>query len=171
MFVKMDNLLKKFWRVILLGFVTTLITIGVINLLDSQNEFNNFKNSETVSLFWNTNTYKNNREFNELVIVKNKDLINNNISLEFNNEVEMVEISTLNGKELDKVFNYEILSNPKDSIKEFQINKNSILLKLIPNKGIAKVKIGFKDSINKKILKIEDQLLVKIFNHHTADWS
>ena len=112
---------------------------------------------------------KNNREFNELFVVKNKDLINNNISLEFNNEIEMVEISTLNGKELDKVFNYEILSNPKDSIKEIQIQKNTIVLKLIPNKGIAKVKIGFKDSINKNILKIEDQLLVKIFNHHTAD--
>ena len=81
----------------------------------------------------------------------------------------MVEISTLNGKELDKVFNYEILSNPKDIIREFQINKHSIVLKLIPNKGIAQVKIGFKSSVNPNILKIEDQLLVKIHNHHSAE--
>lgn len=169
MFNKAKNVLEKFWKGILLGSFITLITVIVINVLNSEKEFKTFKNAEAVSFFWYTNTYKNNREFNELFVVKNKDLINNNISLEFNNEIEMVEISTLNGKELDKVFNYEILSNPKNIIREFQINKHSIVLKLIPNKGIAKIKIGFKSSVNPNILKIEDQLLVKIHNHHSAE--
>lgn len=169
MLQKVENLLKKFWKGIVLGLLLTIITILVIINLNSQNEFMSFKNSETQNYFWYGNTYKNSNEYNELFIIKNTDLINNSLSLNFNNDIEMVEILSLNGEKLDKVFNYEILSNQKNSIKEFHIKNNTIVLKLIPNKGIAKVKIGFKRSVNPNLLKIEDQLLVKIHNHHTAE--
>lgn len=169
MLQKVENLLKKFWKGIVLGLLLTIITILVIINLNSQNEFMSFKNSETQNYFWYGNTYKNSNEYNELFIIKNTDLINNSLSLNFNNDIEMVEILSLNGEKLDKVFNYEILSNQKNSIKEFHIKNNTIVLKLVPHKGIAKVKIGFKNSVNKNRLKIEDQLLVKIFHYHTAD--
>lgn len=169
MLQRVENLLKKFWKGIVIMIELIIISIFVIDSLNSQNEFKEFKNSKTVSFFWYTKTYKNNKEYNELFIVKNTDLLNNTISLEFDNNVEMVKISSLNGEKLDKVFNYEILSNPKDSIKEFQINKNSIVLKLIPNKGIAKFRIGFKKNINLNDLRKEDQLLVRISNYHSAE--
>lgn len=169
MLQKVENLLKKFWKGIVIIVELIIISIFVIDSLNSQNEFKEFKNSKATHYFWNGNTYKSNSNFTEVFILKNTDLLNSTISLEFNNNVENVEFLSLNGEKLDKVFNYEILSNPKDSIKEFQINKNSIVLKLIPNKGIAKVKIGFKKNINLNDLRKEDQLLVRISNYHSAE--
>lgn len=67
MLQKVENLLKKFWKGIVLGLLLTIITILVIINL---NEFMSFKNSETQNYFWYGNTYKNSNEYNELFLSK-----------------------------------------------------------------------------------------------------
>lgn len=113
MLQKIKNVFEKSGKGILLGALLAIITILVINLLDSQKEFAEFKNSKSISYFWNNNTYKNNNSFSELFILKNTDLINNIRSVEFNNNIERVEISAINGKDFNKIFNYEISSTKK----------------------------------------------------------
>ena len=169
MLQKIKNVFEKSGKGILLGALLAIITILVINLLDSQKEFAEFKNSKSISYFWNNNTYKNNNSFSELFILKNTDLINNIRSVEFNNNIERVEISAINGKDFNKIFNYEISSTKKNVIKNITLRKNTIILDIIPNVGIAKIKIGFKKNFNINDLRKEDQILIKVSHYHTAD--
>jgi len=169
MLQKVENLLKKFWKGIIITIELLIVIILIIDSLNSQNEFKNFKNSKATHYFWNENTYKNNNEFSELFILKNTDLINNIRSIEFNNNVEKVEISTINGKDFNKIFNYEISSTKKNVIKKITFNNNKIIIELQPNTGIIKVKIGFKNNVSINDLRKEDQILVKIQNFHAAE--
>lgn len=169
MLQKVKNVFEKFGKGIVITVGLLIIAILVINSLNSQNEFTEFNNSKAISYFWNRNTYINNDEFSELFILKNTDLINSIRSLEFNNNVERVEISTINGENLNKTFNYIITSSKKDVIKKIAVNTGKITIELNPNVGIAKIKIGFKKNLNINDLRKEDQILIKISNYHTAD--
>lgn len=169
MLQKVENLLKKFWKVIIGGFLMALITLLVIHLLDSQKEFSEFKNSKTTNYFWIGDTYKNDQTFEEFFILKNSDLINNIRSLSFNNKVERIEICAINGDNLNKTFNYMITSNKKGVIKNILLTKNRIIIDLQPNTGIVQIKIGFKNKVNLDTIRIENQLLINIFNSHNAD--
>ena len=104
-----------------------------------------------------------------MLILKNTDLINSSRSLSFNNKVEKIEICAINGDNINSNFNYMITSNKKGVIKNIIVNKNKITIDITPNVGIAQVKIGFKNNVSIDNIKIEDQLLVKIFNSHNAD--
>lgn len=169
MLQKVENLLKKFWKGIVIILELIIVSIFIIDISNSQNEFKEFKNSKAAHYFWNENTYKNNNEFSELFILKNTDLINNIRSLSFDNKVERIEICAINGDNINSNFNYMITSNKKGVIKNIIVNKNKITIDITPNVGIAQVKIGFKNNASIDNIKIEDQLLVKIFNSHNAD--
>ncbi len=169
MLQKVENLLKKFWKGIVIIVELIIISIFVIDSLNSQNEFKEFKNSKGTNYFWSGDTYKNDSNFTEVLILKNTDLINGNRSLSFNNKVEKIEICAINGDNINSNFNYMITSNKKGVIKNIIVNKNKITIDITPNVGIAQVKIGFKNNVSIDNIKIEDQLLVKIFNSHNAD--
>ena len=169
MLKKVKNVFGKFGKVIIGGFLMAIITILVISLLDSKKEFSEFKNSKGTNYFWSGNTYKNEQEFNEFLVIKNTDLINSIRSLSFNNKVERVEISSINGDNLNNNFNYMITSNKKGVIKNIMLTKNKIIIDLQPNTGIVQVKIGFKNKINLDTIRIENQLLINIVNSHNAE--
>lgn len=169
MLQKVENLLKKFWKGIIITIELLIVIILIIDSLNSQNEFKEFKNSKGIHYFWSGDTYKNDSNFTEVLILKNTDLINSSRSLSFNNKVEKIEICAINGDNINSNFNYMITSNKKGVIKNIIVNKNKITIDITPNVGIAQVKIGFKNNVNIDNIKIEDQLLVKIFNSHNAD--
>ena len=169
MLQKVENLLKKFWKGIVITVELLIFIFFVIDLKNSQNEFKEFKNSKSISYFWSGDTYKNDSNFTEVLILKNTDLINSSRSLSFNNKVEKIEICAINGDNINSNFNYMITSNKKGVIKNIIVNKNKITIDITPNVGIAQVKIGFKNNVSIDTIKIEDQLLVKIFNSHNAD--
>lgn len=104
-----------------------------------------------------------------MLILKNTDLINGSRSLSFNNQVERIEICAINGDNINSNFNYMITSNKKGVIKNIIVNKNKIIIDLQPNTGIVQLKIGFKNKVNLDTIRIENQLLINIFNYHNAD--
>ena len=169
MLQKVENLLKKFWKGIIILIELIIISIFVIDSLNSQNEFKEFKNSKGIHYFWSGDTYKNDSNFTEVLILKNTDLINGSRSLSFNNQVERIEICAINGDNINSNFNYMITSNKKGVIKNIIVNKNKIIIDLQPNTGIVQLKIGFKNKVNLDTIRIENQLLINIFNYHNAD--
>lgn len=169
MLQKVENLLKKFWKGIVILIELIIISIFVIDSLNSQNEFKEFKNSKGIHYFWSGDTYKNDSNFTEVLILKNTDLINGSRSLSFNNQVERIEICAINGDNINSNFNYMITSNKKGVIKNIIVNKNKIIIDLQPNTGIVQLKIGFKNKVNLDTIRIENQLLINIFNYHNAD--
>ena len=169
MLQKVENLLKKFWKGIIITIELLIVIILIIDSLNSQNEFKEFKNSKGIHYFWSGDTYKNDSNFTEVLILKNTDLINSSRSLSFNNKVERVEISSINGDNLNNNFNYMITSNKKGVIKNIMLTKNKIIIDLQPNTGIVQLKIGFKNKVNLDTIRIENQLLINIFNYHNAD--
>lgn len=169
MLQRVEKLLKKFWKGIVITIELIIIVIFVIDSLNSQNEFKEFKNSKGIQYFWSGDTYKNDSNFTEVLILKNTDLINSIRSLSFNNQVERIEICAINGENINSNFNYMITSNKKGVIKNIIGRNNKIIIELNPNVGIVQIKIGFKNKASIDTIKIEDQLLIKIFNSHNAD--